>query len=113
MYNFAVPSTVKAWFDHLGRAGITFRYTANGPEGLLQGKRAVVIASRGGQYTAETDTQTPYVNRFLSFIGIEQVEWIHVEGLAMGEAQATQSRADAERTIASLAARLLDAGASK
>lgn len=107
MYNFAIPSTVKAWFDHLGRAGVTFRYTENGPEGLLKGKRAVVIATRGGRYPEGSDTQTPYVERFLSFIGIDQVQWVYVEGLAMGEEHAIRALDQAERRIEAIAAELL------
>lgn len=112
MYNFSIPSTVKAWFDHLGRAGVTFRYTASGPAGLLLGKQAVIIATRGGRYAAGSDTQTPYVNQFLSFIGIEQVQWIHVEGLATGQAQATRALAEANQKIEAIATELLASGAS-
>jgi FMN-dependent NADH-azoreductase len=111
MYNFAIPSTVKAWFDHLGRAGVTFRYTENGPEGLLKGKRAVVIATRGGRYPEGTDTQKPYVEHFLSFIGIDDVRWIHVEGLAMGEEHASRALDQAKRQIETLAAEMLSPGA--
>ncbi len=112
MYNFAVPSTVKAWFDHLGRAGLTFRYTEQGSEGLLQRKRAVVIASRGGRYSTESDRQTPYVNHFLSFIGINRVDWVYVEGLAMGEESATAARRSAASRIEAIAEDLLAAGLS-
>jgi FMN-dependent NADH-azoreductase len=87
MYNFGVPSTLKAYFDHVARAGVTFRYTANGAEGLLKGKRAVVIAARGGRYAGTArDTQTPYVRDFLRFLGIEDVAFIYAEGLALGDA---------------------------
>src|SRR6056297_2977016 len=61
MYNFNVPSTLKAWFDHIARAGVTFRYTENCPEGLLHGKRAVICCARGGRYSGSQDNQTPYV----------------------------------------------------
>lgn len=107
MYNFAIPSTVKAWFDHLGRAGVTFRYTETGPEGLLKGKRAVIIATRGGLYPEGSETQTPYVEKFLSFIGIDQVQWVYVEGLAMGEERAARALDEAEQRIAAVAAELL------
>ena len=67
MYNFGVPSTLKAYFDHIARAGVTFRYTAKGPEGLLTGKKAYVFATRGGLYAGTPrDTQTPYVRDFLA-----------------------------------------------
>ncbi len=86
MYNFGVPSTLKAYFDHVARAGVTFRSTANGPEGLLKGKRAIVFATRGGMYAGTPrDTQTPYVREFLAFVGITDVEFVYAEGLAMGE----------------------------
>src|SRR3989475_9874214 len=66
MYNFGVPSTLKAYFDYVGRAGETFRYTANGPEGLLTGKQAYVFAARGGLYAgAPSETETSYVRQFL------------------------------------------------
>lgn len=84
MYNFGVPSQLKAWFDHVARAGETFRYTAEGPVGLLEGKKAYVFAARGGRYAgAAMDTQTPYVRDFLGFLGIRAVEFVHAEGLAM------------------------------
>lgn len=84
MYNFGIPSTLKAWFDHVARAGETFRYTANGPEGLLTGKRAVVFTTRGGQYAASgADTLVPYLKQMLGFLGIGEVEVVYAEGLAM------------------------------
>jgi FMN-dependent NADH-azoreductase len=87
MYNFGVPSTLKAYFDHIARAGLTFRYTANGPEGLLKGKKAYVFATRGGLYAGTPrDTQTQYVRDFLAFIGIDDVEFVYAEGMAMGDA---------------------------
>jgi FMN-dependent NADH-azoreductase len=87
MYNFGLPSTLKAYFDHVGRAGHTFRYTEKGPVGLLSGKRAIVFAARGGKYSGTpADTQTPYVRSFLNFLGIADVEFVYAEGLNMGEA---------------------------
>ena len=84
MYNFGVPSTLKAYFDHVARAGITFRYAENGPVGLLTGKKAFVFATRGGLYRdTPLDTQSAYVRDFFRFIGIEDVEFIYAEGLAM------------------------------
>jgi FMN-dependent NADH-azoreductase len=85
MYNFGVPSSLKAYFDHLARAGVTFRYTAQGPEGLLTGKRVYVFATRGGAYAGTPlDTQSGYVRDFLRFIGIDAVEFVYAEGLNMG-----------------------------
>jgi FMN-dependent NADH-azoreductase len=87
LYNFGVPSTLKAYFDHIARAGLTFRYTANGPEGLLKGKTAFVFATRGGAYAGTPlDTQTKYVRDFLAFLGITDVQFVYAEGLAMGDA---------------------------
>ena len=85
MYNFGIPSTLKAYFDHVARSGVTFRYTEKGPEGLLKGKKAVIFATRGGLYAGTpADTQTPYVRDFLAFLGITDVEFVYAEGLAMG-----------------------------
>ena len=86
MYNFGVPSQLKAWFDHIARAGLTFKYTDKGSVGLLTGKKAYVLATRGGLYAGTaTDTQTQYVRQFLAFLGIEDVEFIYAEGLAMSK----------------------------
>lgn len=105
MYNFGVPSTLKAYFDHIARAGITFRYTEQGPQGLLTGKKAVVLATRGGRYAGtERDTQTRYVQDFLGFIGIEDVDFIYAEGLAMGPEHRDAALQQAEQAIANLAA---------
>jgi FMN-dependent NADH-azoreductase len=105
MYNFGVPSTLKAYFDHVARAGVTFRYTAEGPVGLLTGKRAYVFATRGGRYAGTAnDLQTAYVRQFLGFIGIRDVEFIYVEGLALGEQQREQALAAAAARIGQLAA---------
>ena len=101
MYNFSVPSTLRAYFDHIARAGVTFRYTSAGPEGLLQGKRAYVFVTRGGLYGDGTDTQTPYLRQFLRFVGIEP-HFVHAEGLAMGEEARQQSLAAARHEIAEL-----------
>ena len=87
MYNFGVPSTLKAYFDHVARSGVTFRYTEAGPEGLLKGKKAYVFATRGGVYLGTPrDTQTAYVREFLGFLGISDIEFVYAEGLSMGEA---------------------------
>lgn len=82
LYNFGVPSQLKAYFDHVARNGVSFRYTANGPEGLIKGKKVYVFATRGGLYAGTPlDTQTNYVRDFLRFIGIEDVEFVYAEGL--------------------------------
>src|SRR5262249_12450106 len=96
MYNFGVPSTLKAYFDHIARAGVTFRYTEKGPQGLLTGKKAYVFAARGGLYQGTPlDTQTSYVRDFLRFLGIDDVEFIYAEGLAMGDAAKSAAIAEA------------------
>ncbi|AUG00925.1 FMN-dependent NADH-azoreductase [Pseudomonas sp. 09C 129] len=85
MYNFAIPSTLKAWLDHVLRAGVTFKYTETGPQGLLNGKRAYVLTARGGIYAGSTaDHQEPYLRQVMGFIGIHDVEFIHAEGMNLG-----------------------------
>ncbi len=104
MYNFGVPSTLKAWFDHIARAGVTFRYTATGPEGLLTGKKVTVFAARGGLYAGTPkDSQTTYVRDFLGFIGITDVEFVYAEGLNMGEESKSAALAAAHGKLAELA----------
>jgi FMN-dependent NADH-azoreductase len=105
MYNFGVPSTLKAYFDHVARAGVTFRYTADGPVGLLAGKRAYVFATRGGRHAGTpADLQTAYVRQFLGFIGIRDVEFVYAEGLALGAEQRVAAVANAVARIGQLAA---------
>jgi FMN-dependent NADH-azoreductase len=103
MYNFGVPSMLKAYFDHVGRAGVTFRYTEKGPVGLLTGKKVYVFAARGGFYAGTAnDTQTPYVRAFLSFIGMSDIEFVYAEGLAISEASKQQGVARANAAIDAL-----------
>lgn len=105
MYNFGVPSTLKSYFDHVARVGVTFRYTEKGPVGLLTGKKAYVFATRGGQYAGTPlDTQTAFVRTFLRFVGIDDVEFIYAEGLAMGDASKAGALARAQAELAELAA---------
>ena len=105
MYNFGIPSTLKAYFDHVARAGVTFRYTAEGPVGLLTGKRAFVFATRGGRYAGtDADLQSAFLRRFLGFIGINDVEFIYAEGLSLGPEQREQALAAALERIEQLAA---------
>ncbi len=85
MYNFGVPVQLKTWLDAIARAGVTFRYTANGPEGLIQGKKVYVAFARGGIYRGTpADSQTPYIQTILGFLGMTDVKYIYAEGLAMG-----------------------------
>lgn len=102
MYNFSVPSTLSTYFDHIARAGITFRYTPEGPQGLLNGKKAVVFITRGGVY-GEDHAQSAYIRQILGFIGIKDVEIIHAEGLAVGE-DSKQQALDSAREKLALAA---------
>jgi FMN-dependent NADH-azoreductase len=103
MYNFSVPSTLRAYFDHIARANVTFRYTAEGPRGLIEGKEAYVFITRGGIYPQAADTQTPYIRQFLGFIGITDVHFVHAEGLAMGDAARDKGLAGARNRIATFA----------
>lgn len=81
MYNFNIPTQLKNYFDLVARAGVTFRYTEKGPEGLVTGKRAVVVTSRGGIHKdTPTDLVTPYLSTFLGFIGITDVNFVFAEG---------------------------------
>lgn len=85
IYNFSAPSTLKAWADLVARAGTTFRYTANGPEGLLTGKKAyLAIASGGTTVGSEIDFMSPWLTHFLGFLGIKDVEIVAADGI-MGE----------------------------
>jgi len=105
MYNFGVPSTLKAWIDHVARAGHTFKYTENGPVGLLSDRKTVLFAARGGQYRGTPqDTQTGYVSTFLNFLGIHDIEFVYAEGLAMGDNAREQALQGASKTIAEIAA---------
>ncbi|WP_445398543.1 FMN-dependent NADH-azoreductase [Zobellella sp. An-6] len=86
MYNFHIPVQLKAWIDLVCRAGITFRYTEQGPEGLVKGKKAVVVTTRGGMHKdSPSDLITPYLRTVLGFIGITEVEFVYAEALNMGE----------------------------
>jgi FMN-dependent NADH-azoreductase len=99
MYNFGIPSMLKAYFDHIARAGVTFRYAEKGPEGLLAGRKVVAFATRGGRYAGTpSDTQTPYVRDFLRLLGITDVQFVYAESLNMGEVskQAALQRARSE-----------------
>jgi FMN-dependent NADH-azoreductase len=105
MYNFGVPSTLKAYFDHVARAGVTFRYTPDGPVGLLTGKKVYVFATRGGRYAGTPgDLQSAYVRQFLGFIGLRDVEFIYVEGLALGAEHREAAFGSALERIEQLAA---------
>jgi FMN-dependent NADH-azoreductase len=109
MYNFSIPSTLKAWVDHVARAGRTFRYTAAGPEGLLKGKKVFVVTGRGGFYSGDSpakvfDFQEPYLRGVLGFLGLTDVTFIHVEGLKVSPEAAEQAIKGARETITAIAA---------
>ncbi|MFC7498793.1 FMN-dependent NADH-azoreductase [Enterovirga sp. GCM10030262] len=97
MYNFGMPSSLKAWFDYILRAGVTFRYTENGPEGLLPVKKAVVIETRGGLYSegpaVAMDSQEPHLRTLLGFMGVTDVVFVRAEKLGFGP-EAVQAAVD-------------------
>ena len=100
MYNFSVPIQLKAYIDLVARAGVTFRYTENGPEGMIEGKRALVLTTRGGIHKdSPEDFVAPYLRTFLGFIGISDVEMVYAEGLAMGPESAESAQAQARDAI--------------
>ncbi|WP_432458879.1 MULTISPECIES: FMN-dependent NADH-azoreductase [unclassified Agarivorans] len=103
MYNFSIPTQLKNWLDLVARAGVTFRYTENGPEGLVEGTKAIIVTTRGGMHKdGATDLQIPYLKLVLGFIGISDVEVVYAEGLAMGEDQVQQQMQAAQQQLASL-----------
>lgn len=100
MYNFGVPVQLKSWIDAIARAGVTFRYTATGPEGLLTGKTVYVALARGGLYRdTPNDSQVPYLKSVLGFLGLTDVRFIYAEGLAMGPEAAAKGFAQAEADL--------------
>lgn len=101
MVNFAITAQLKHWIDAICRARVTFQYTAQGPEGLLKGKRVYVVLTRGGVYRDQpTDHQVPYLRQVLGFIGLTDVRFIYAEGLAMGPEAEAKALADARTQIA-------------
>jgi FMN-dependent NADH-azoreductase len=107
MYNFGMASTLKAWFDHVLRAGITFRYSEAGPEGLVTGKKAIVIETRGGLYSsgpaAAMDSQEPHLRTMLGFIGIDDIAFVRAEKLGFGPEAVEAAIAAATAELDSLA----------
>jgi FMN-dependent NADH-azoreductase len=105
MYNFGVPAQLKNWIDAIARAQVTFRYTANGPEGLLKGKKVFVALTRGGLYrNTPTDTQVPYLKTIFGFLGMTDVQFVYAEGLAMGPEAEQSALASAQSQIEELVA---------
>jgi FMN-dependent NADH-azoreductase len=104
MYNFGVPAGLKNWIDAIARARVTFRYTENGAEGLLRGKKVYLVLARGGRYRdTPADTQLPYLKAVLGFLGMTDIEPIYAEGLAMGPQAEAEALAAARERIAALA----------
>jgi FMN-dependent NADH-azoreductase len=115
MYNFGIPATLKVWFDYVLRAGLTFRYTEAGPEGLVTGKRAIVVESRGGLYSEGAaqamDSQEPHLRTMLGFIGITDVSFVRAERLAFGAEIRDQAIDSAKAEIERLTGTALAAAA--
>ena len=115
MYNFGMSSTLKAWFDHVLRAGLTFRYTPEGPQGLMTGKKAVVIESRAGFYSegaaAAMDGQEPHIRILLGFMGIDEVTFVRAEKLAFGAEAAEAAIAEAGEALGLFAGETLQLAA--
>jgi FMN-dependent NADH-azoreductase len=105
MYNFSVPSQLKAWIDRIAVNGKTFRYTAEGPEGLAKGKRVIVVVSRGGFYAADNAFEhvESYLGALFNFIGIEP-EFVRADGVNIGPEQRDASIAAARGEVLALAA---------
>jgi FMN-dependent NADH-azoreductase len=105
MYNFGVSSQLKNWIDAVARAGVTFRYTEQGAQGLLTGKKVYAVLARGGKYRdTPADSQVPYLKTTLSFLGLTDVEFIYAEGLAMGPDAAAAALQAARAQIEAVAA---------
>jgi len=105
MYNFSIPSMLKAWFDHIARAGTTFKYTSTGSEGLLGDKKVFLVTTWGGIHKDQaSDTQIPFVKTFLGFIGLNNIDVIYAEGLNMGDDMRNTAIESAREAIDALTA---------
>ncbi len=103
MINFGIPAQLKNWIDAIAKAGVTFRYTANGPQGLLPGKTVYIVLSRGGIHRDQPgDTMVPYLKTVLGFLGMTDLHFIYAEGLAMGPEAEARGLAAAREQIAAL-----------
>ena len=104
MINFGIPSQLKNWIDAIAKVGVTFKYTATGPVGLLQGKKIHAVLARGGIYRDQPgDTQVPYLRTLLAFLGMTDVEFVYAEGLAMGPEAEARALESARAEIARIA----------
>lgn len=100
MYNFGMTVQLKSWFDAIARAGVTFKYTENGPQGLLTGKKVYVALARGGMHRdGITDSQVPHLKTLLGFLGMTDVQFVYSEGIAMGPEAVARAHAQAEAEI--------------
>jgi len=105
MVNFGITSQLKNWIDAIAKAGVTFKYTATGPVGLVEGKKVYAVLTRGGIYRDQPhDTQVPYLRQTLGFLGITDLEFIYAEGLAMGPDAEARALATARAEIAAVTA---------
>lgn len=115
MYNFSIPSTLRTWFDHVLRAGETFSYSEAGPKGLLEGKRVIVVESRGGLYSEgpaqAIDFQEPYLRQLLGFIGLTDVTFVQAEKIGFGPDARDAAIDGAKARLAEIIARPLSAAA--
>lgn len=99
MYNFGVPAQLKTWLDYLARAGVTFRYTANGPEGLLADRPVYITATRGGQHQGRaSDSQSAFLRTFFNFLGLKDLRFVYAEGLSTGLKEQSLMAAEAAIT---------------
>ncbi|EGQ8925844.1 FMN-dependent NADH-azoreductase [Vibrio parahaemolyticus] len=104
MYNFTIPTQLKNCIDLIARAGVTFKYTENGVQGLIEGKKAIVVTTRGGIHKdSPTDNVTPYLRTVLGFVGITDVEFVYAEALNMGEDAASKGISEAQSQLATMA----------
>lgn len=104
MYNFTIPTQLKNWIDLIARAGVTFQYTESGVQGLIEGKKAIVVTTRGGIHKdSPTDNITPYLRTVLGFVGITDVEFVYAEALNMGEDAAEKGMSEATQSLNALA----------
>ena len=103
MYNFSLPSQLKAWIDRIAVSGKTFRYTESGPEGLAGGKKIIVVSTRGGHYSegpaAAMDHQESYLKVMLGFLGVTDIEFVRAEGLNISADRKQYAIAEAEKSI--------------
>ena len=100
MYNFGITVQLKAWFDAIARAGVTFKYGATGPVGLVTGKKVYVAIARGGFHRdGPSDTQLPHLKMFLAFLGMTDVQFVYAEGMGMGPEAVAKAQAQADADI--------------